>query len=240
MAGEQPVSVGSTIPTTPLAVVNAGVPVPAPIAVAPVGVQDTPPVKIEDAPKVFTQEQLTAIIKERLEKAESAVTERILKSLGVDSLDTVKAAVKATKEADEASKTELQKLQDKVNAALAGQQAAEARVAAFEHKEKIGTRNTAISKALTAASATNADDLLILLEAKSKELVDATLTAEGKVDDKAIAALLAKAQAEYANSFAPKAPGSPSNARGKAPSVEDARNRAANATTRLARTVFGS
>lgn len=239
MATEPVVQASAVVP--PLSVVNVGAPAPAPIAVPPVGsAQEAQPAKIEEAPKTFTQEQLNAILKERLDKAESAATKRILEALGVDSLDAVKTAVTSAKTAEEANQTELQKLQKKIDAVTLAHTQAQARIDAFEQKEKIGIRNAAISKKLVEANATNAEDLLILLSVKNADLVDAALTAEGKADEKAIEALVAKAQAEYSGSFASKAPGSPSNARGKAPTNDEAKQRGAFATARQARSVFGS
>jgi thioesterase domain-containing protein len=62
----------------------------------------------------------------RRKESESA-TRKVLASLGIEDVDKAKAAIEAAKAADEASKTELQKAQDAVAAAVARADEAEAK-----------------------------------------------------------------------------------------------------------------
>jgi len=89
----------------------------------------------------FTQEDLSAIAAKTREEGRKAEAARILKELGVEDLEDAKAALKAKQEADDAAKTEAQRLAD----ALAAQQAENAKVKA----ELIATKvTTALDGAL--------------------------------------------------------------------------------------------
>jgi hypothetical protein len=76
------------------------------------------------ASQSFTQEDLSAIAAKTREEGRKAETARILKELGVEDLDQAKAALKAKQDADDAAKTEAQRLND----ALTAQQAENARI----------------------------------------------------------------------------------------------------------------
>lgn len=224
MAGEQqPVSVG-TVAVDPVAVVTPVI----------VGTPDTQPDKTGSVP-TFTQEEVNAILAGRLKRAEEAATKRVLEALGVDNLETAKASVAATKTAEEANKTELQKLQDKLAAEVKKREVAETEVVRLGEAAKIGARNAEISKALTAANVKKVDDLMILLTNKHLTTVEAIGLPDGKADAKAIEALVKQAQTDYAEFFGNVAPGSPSNSKGKAPTDDAARSRAVSTTSRLAR-----
>lgn len=64
----------------------------------------------------MTQEEFDAKFNASFGKGASKATAELLESLGVNDVDTLKGIVKAKAEADEASKTELQKLQDLLEA----------------------------------------------------------------------------------------------------------------------------
>lgn len=66
-----------------------------------------------------SQKEIDRQFAERASRAKEAERKRLLESLGVGSEDDLKAIVQAKREADEKSKTELQKLADKATAAEA-------------------------------------------------------------------------------------------------------------------------
>lgn len=68
----------------------------------------------DDKPKgkTFTQEELDALFAQRAQQASSSALTGLFKELGVENADSLKAVVKAAKDASDAQKTELQKAQD--------------------------------------------------------------------------------------------------------------------------------
>ena len=64
----------------------------------------------------ISQEKLDALINEKFKKGAEKANAKILEELGVENLDALKDIVKAKAEADEAAKTELQKLQEQAEA----------------------------------------------------------------------------------------------------------------------------
>ena len=94
-----------------------------------------------DAGPSFTQEDLSAIAAKTREEGRKAEAARILKELGVENLEDAKAALEAKKAADDAAKTEAQRLSD----ALAAQQAENERI----KSELVATKvTTALDSAL--------------------------------------------------------------------------------------------
>jgi len=67
--------------------------------------------------KTFTQEELDALFAQRAAQAKTSAMTELFKELGVESADSLKAVITKAKEADDAQKSELQKAQDKANAA---------------------------------------------------------------------------------------------------------------------------
>jgi hypothetical protein len=93
------------------------------------GTNENPPGNNDDKPKgkTFTQEELDALFAQRATQARNSALSDLFKELGVENADSLKAVIKAAKDADDAQKTELQKAQDKANTAekaLADQKAA--------------------------------------------------------------------------------------------------------------------
>ncbi len=74
--------------------------------------QITADLKGSDGEKVFTQDDVNRFVQKRVGEDSDRITKKILSELGVESIDDVKHIIKAKNDADEASKTELQKAQD--------------------------------------------------------------------------------------------------------------------------------
>ena len=64
----------------------------------------------------ISQEKLDSLINEKFKKGAEKANAQLLETLGVESIDDVKNIIKAKNDADEASKTELQKALDAVEA----------------------------------------------------------------------------------------------------------------------------
>lgn len=89
--------------------------------------------------KSFTQKELDFLFADRSNRAKSEVTSEILKLLGVENIDMAKTLVKKQMEADEATKTELQKAQEEAaqSKQLAEQVKAEAEAIKAAAREQV-------------------------------------------------------------------------------------------------------
>ena len=79
-------------------------------------VQTTTEQKSSEAEVTISQEKLNSLINEKFKKGAEKSKAELLDELGVESLDDLKNIVKAKAEADEAQKTELQKLTEQIEA----------------------------------------------------------------------------------------------------------------------------
>lgn len=90
--------------------------------------------------KTFTQEELDALFAQRATQARNSALTDLFKDLGVENADSLKAVIKAAKDADDAQKSELQKAQDR---------AANAEKAVNEQKTTFESQITDLEKLLT-------------------------------------------------------------------------------------------
>lgn len=211
--------------------------VPVTPPVEPIVAPDTQPEKTGAAAK-FTQEDVDRILADRLKRAEDAVSKRILKDLGVDSLETATSALKAHQEAEDAKKSAADKAEAKVAAVEKKLADALAQINTYAENEKIRTRNTAIQSALTTAKAHDVEDLLIIIENKYPTEIAAVMGEDGTVDKKAIEKLMTAVKAGHGKYFTPQSPGSPSNRNGASPNNEAALEVARRAQFDIARRMF--
>jgi len=163
----------------------------------------------------LTQADVDRIIADRLKRDREAQRKQWLEGLGYDSEDALKADVQAKREADAASKTELEQAQAAVEAANKKVAEAEARAAQALETAKEERRNTAILNAVKDAE--KPASVLTLLIAEHAEDVAALMTDDGSIDAKKVEALATVARKEYAGMFPSGSPGSPSNHGGKVP-----------------------
>lgn len=188
--------------------------------------QSTPNEQTDTAPDsnagnaaTFTQEQVNAIVGERARRASESAVSELLKSLGFEKPDELKAIVDETRQRKEAEMSEAEKARAEVEAAR--KQAEELKAALDGERQQRITdrRDNALAQALAAAHAIDADDALIWLRNKAAEDVAAIVREDGTVDPDGIAALVAKVRAEKPHFFRPGGPGSPSNRGGEVPQV---------------------
>lgn len=170
--------------------------------------------------KTFTQEQVNALIGDRLERAKGSWTKSLLEGLGVDSLDTLKARLAPPPQGeppkpDQAATEQLQKLADSVKEAERKAAEAEQRLQALQAERTKEKRDGAILEALGKGRSTDPKRVLILLGAEQPELVTKVLKEDGTADAAALEALVKAAQDSYKQLFIGAGPGSPSNANGR-------------------------
>jgi hypothetical protein len=204
---------------------NGQQPPPAPPTPAPdtaMGTNNNSGKKLE-----FTQEEFNKLIDERLKRQEDSLTKKFLESLGVDSIDAAKTALDAKRQADEAQKTEAQKLQERIEAAEKKAKEAEERAAKLDQERQIERRDSEIKAALRDARAKKPDSVLILMTASQPDMVKAVLGEDGKVNETALKKLVEEAKKQHAELFSGSIPGSPSNNNGRPPEPDkDAKARA--------------
>lgn len=178
--------------------------------------------------KTFTQEELDAMFANRATQAKTSALTDLFKEIGVESADSLKALITKAKEADDAQKSELQKAQDKANAAektLADQKTAHDTVIAglekriqdteikitaqAEVKDKDGkvTRPRARADAL--------DAVLVMIERKEIVNKDGTYTG---IED-ALGALFKAKPFMFETEPEPPAKGSPSSNQQRKPTL---------------------
>ena len=71
--------------------------------------------KGDETKVTISQEKLDSLINEKFKKGAEKANAQLLEALGVDSIDTAKAILKEKAEADEASKSELEKATETIN-----------------------------------------------------------------------------------------------------------------------------
>lgn len=167
-----------------------------------------------DEPKL-TQSQVNEIVKERLTRAEETLTKKLLDELGVDSLDTAKATLKAKLDAEEAEKSELQKAQD----ALKAEQERVKALTEAQQKREAEIRLERLDSAILGAlkdkevEAINPKQVLTLMKAEGLE---GLMDDEGKIDETKLTQKVNKHREDNPHLYKPKrlTPGSPSNSDG--------------------------
>lgn len=89
--------------------------------------------------KTYTQAELDRMFSERASRAEEATTKRILEALGVEDLDNAKTALAKVKELEDAQKSELEKLQEKIVSLekASGQHATQTKALVTEYEVKL-------------------------------------------------------------------------------------------------------
>lgn len=179
--------------------------------------------------KTYTQEEFQAELnrvaaKEKRDGKEAA-EKAMLGRLGVSSFDEAVAALEAKKQADEANKTEAQKLQDMIAQLTQERDAEKQRVAKIETERRIEKRDNELKSLLT--QATDPNEVLALLKVFHAEKVEALLDANGVFDKAAAETLIADYRKDKGHLFR-------DNRLGSALSHKDGRNPEPNKETKEA------
>jgi hypothetical protein len=184
--------------------------------------QQTPPQKptTDDAP-VLTQKQVDAIVGERVKKASSAALSSLAEKLGFQSVEEMETAALEAQDAKKKNQTELDREKD-------------ARVKAEKERDELKLQKAEIEKAriadrvdnklrslVTAAKASNTDDVMDLLTARKKSEIEKLVDDDGKIDEKAAEKLIADFKKDKPTLFAVTGHGSPSNRDGRPPQPDN-------------------
>lgn len=134
------------------------------------GTKTPDPKAAETKPKTLTQEEFDSLVQDRVARASKSSQEKLAKELGFASVEELTAAAKAHKEAQEAAKTETQRLQEAKEAAE--RKAQEEATKATEALTKADKRiiRTEVRSLARELGAVDLDDVEILLEKSGGEI----------------------------------------------------------------------
>lgn len=169
----------------------------------------------QDSTRTFTQADLDRVAGERARRAAESAATKLLAQLGVEDVNTAAELLREYRQRQEADMTEAQKAKAEIDKVRKEADALKAALEAERAERLADRRDAALRAALTDADKPAA--VLTLLKGTFAAEVDAVMTADGTLDDKAVAALAQKAAKEWPGLFRSNAPGSPSNSDGRMP-----------------------
>lgn len=137
-----------------------------------------PPGGADDPVRTFKQSELDHLFAERARQAQGKAVTDLLKDLGVEKADDLKAFIQKAKDAENASKTELQKLQDQLAA-----KDKEISTAKTERDTALATATDRLMKAAVIGEATKTFDETELVSVWMALKADAALLAKIKVKE---------------------------------------------------------
>jgi hypothetical protein len=149
----------------------------------------------------------------RIKRAEAHAVNELLKALGIENIDGLKAVVDTDKKRRDGEMSELQKTQNTISDLTTKLTAATQQIEEFKSKEIAGTRNEAIRAA--ANGALDPNDVVGWANGDGKQHLEGLLDDKGNVVKEKVEALVAECAKTKAHWFRPGGPGSPSNAGGK-------------------------
>lgn len=151
---------------------------------------------------------------DRLAQAKRSAVADFLKELGVDKPDDLKTLLADHKALKESQMNELQKAQAALDKATKKAADAEQKAAELEAARLADRMDGAIRSAAAEARAQYPDDVVTWIRQQGKDL-STLLDQDGKVNDKAVKALIEETKKARPTWFTSGGPGSPSNAGGK-------------------------
>jgi hypothetical protein len=129
----------------------------------------------------FTQEQLDAIIKDRLERANNKITSDLMAQLGIEDIDEAKKAIEEAAKLKEAQMTELEKAQAQVTEAMNQAAQAKAETEAMQAKA-----NEALLKSAIIAKSQDFNDPMDAYTFVNKAKIEVSEDGEYKGIDEAL------------------------------------------------------
>lgn len=167
----------------------------------------------KEAEKLFSQDDLNRIGKKEKAEGKAAAEKAFLDLLGVSSIDELKNVMEAKRKAEDAEKSELEKLQEELNRSK--QEAAEAKQAAekAESQRRLDNRNSQLRNLLL--DAFEPQSALLLFLSKHEKDASALVDEAGQFDSKEAEKLIAVFKTGNAYLFKGQSKGSPSNAEGR-------------------------
>ncbi len=178
---------------------------------------DTTP---SNADGTLSQADVNKLVGKARQEGKAVALKDILAELGLDSPDALKSLVTDAKAKREAEMSEAQKLQAQLEAERKAKAEVEARVLALQQATVMERKSQAFLRGASASGVKQADDLLILIQAKHGEKFNAVFSEDGAPDDAKLKAFLKEMQTAFPSFFGPQGAGSPSNAGGVAPSTK--------------------
>lgn len=188
---------------------NANSPSPTPTSAVNDGKDDEPIITMSPS-------KLEERLQRERDKHAKEVTAQLLASLGVDDLDTAKSVIEAKRQADEAAKTEAEKLQEALDTERQKAQDAENRLAELERARLVDKRDSAIKAAARNAGAVDADDVLLNIQANADTLAG-LVDDDGNIQTDAISTAIETLRGAKAHLFGKQVPNTPSNRSGTPP-----------------------
>lgn len=190
----------------------------------------TPPVTQPVQPNAGTGEQITLTpqaLKERLARAEKAAQNKLLKELGLESIDAAKAKLGGTpsQQAAPETNTELDELRQTVEALKAESAQHKAEKEKAEQQRRDSLVNDAIKSAVKGVK--YPDDVVTLIRGNRSIDLSKAWKEDGTIDTTVITAAIEEARKARPEWFAPTTPGSPSNFGGTPPPIDQKKKEAA-------------
>lgn len=191
-----------------------------------------PGIQIEQQPSktepALTQKEVDAIMGRTRKEASEAARKALLKELGIENVDdpkaveTAKTKLTAAQQAEEAQKSELQKLQEANAKVLADLEAEKQLRLAAESKRIADKVDGRIESLATKSGALDATDVSRWLRENQKDAVGALVGDNEQIDDKKAAELIETARKAKPHWFAgAKGAGTGSHQTGTTPGMDD-------------------
>lgn len=167
--------------------------------------------------QTFTQDQVNAIVGERARRASESAVAELLKTLGVENVDGLKALLTEAQQRKEAEMTEAQKAQAEAEKARKEAEALKAALDAERQQRIADRRNARLVAAAHKAGMEVPDDIIVWAQNYAADKLAAVTNDAGDVDEKAVEKLIAACKEARASWFKSNAPGTLSNADGRLP-----------------------
>lgn len=181
--------------------------------------------------KSFTQAELDKMFADRAKQARQSAQADLLKALGVDDFDALKALLKEAASLKQSQMSESEKLQAEADKAAKRAAELEAALNAERQAARESKRDAAIKEA--AKNVENPGDVVVWAQANAADQLAKTLTDEGAVDGKAVKELVEACRKARPNWFTAGGPGSPSNNGGKVPDMTKQHEKALDAMPKV-------
>lgn len=158
-------------------------------------------------------------LKARLEREAAKARAKFLEELGVEDMDSAKARLQAQKDAEDAQKSELERLQDQLQASTQRQAELEQQLQAEKQTRINDKRNSAIRDAARSAGAVDAEDVMLNVM-KDVDALAKLVNEDGSVNAEAVTSAVTQVKTDKPHLFSKQVPGTPSNRHGQAPSPD--------------------
>lgn len=165
--------------------------------------------------QTLTQDEANRLIGEARRKGRESAVADLLKDLGFEKADDLKALVTDARKRQEADMTEAEKAKAAKEAAEKERDELKARLEAAERQRLTDRRDAAIRSALTSAGVKSLDKTFAVLASLKSKDIGAVLKDDGTVDDAKVRALVDGAKKDYPEDFKTGGAGSPSLSGGR-------------------------